>query len=110
MIAKFLLVLAAVSTPVLAPAPQWALGEINSDFPPAQYEGEHAAIVVFKNNVSEVCGKGPPGYIIMACASQEKQIIVMPNPCAPEFRAELFAKIMCHEKAHTLGWNRTHDN
>lgn len=110
MIGKLLLALALVSAPVAAPVPQWANGVINSEWPPARYDGEAAAVVVFKNDVATVCGVAPPGFEILACASQERGIIVMPNPCDAIFRDEMFAKIMCHEKGHILGWNATHDN
>lgn len=81
---------------------------INSGYPPVRYMGEAIAIVFFANDVEVLCGAPPPGYQILACASADERKIAMPNPCAARYDGEQFAKIMCHEKGHILGWPATH--
>ena len=105
---KALLVLALASAPVAAPVPQWANGEMNSDWPPIKYDKDAIAVTAYVNDVEKICGTAPPPYKILACASAEKAIMVLPNPCAPEFRGEFYAKIVCHERAHINLWPGDH--
>ena len=81
---------------------------INSGMPPVRFMGEAGAVVYFVNDVPSICGQATPPYVIIACASEEKRIIIMPNPCHPRFAGQEYAKIMCHEKSHLLGWPATH--
>lgn len=81
---------------------------VDSGFPPVRYQGEAAAAVYFLDDVSVACGKAAPGYTILACAQGVN--IALPNPCKPEFRGEVFARIACHELGHRNGWNRYHED
>ena len=83
---------------------------ISDGYPPVKFMGEADALVGFVNDVPSICGQASPGYVILACASQEKHIIIMPNPCQARFAGEQFAKIMCHEKGHILGWTNKHED
>ena len=42
----------------------------------------------------------PEGMSLVACANSKG--IVAPNPCL--FPDERYARLLCHEKAHVLGW------
>lgn len=81
---------------------------INDGYPPIRFMGEATAVVVFVDDVSSLCGKAPPGYVVLACAVPENHAIALPNPCFERFKDEQFAKIACHEKGHINGWPETH--
>lgn len=79
--------------------------------PPPQYMAQAAGLVVFANDVTEFCGPAPEGMRKLGCFLTFKdgsQLVVLPNPCAPAFDGELFARIACHEKGHALGWSGVH--
>ena len=83
---------------------------INSGYPPVRYHKDDFALVAFTSDVEAICGKGAPGYRIIACAYSERRVVIMPNPCSMEFTGEQFARIMCHEMGHIQGWPATHDD
>ena len=75
--------------------------------PPTDLRGPATTKVTFMStqNVTKLCGafaadKETP---MRACAMGDA--IIMPEPC--EYTGQSFARIMCHEKGHVLGW--THD-
>jgi len=100
--------LALAASQLSAPADPRPPSLIDSGWPPQRYMGEAAGLVGFVDDVGAYCGRAPEGYVILACASKEEGVMVLPNPCAAEFREEKFARIACHEKGHWLGWPGTH--
>lgn len=74
---------------------------------PAQYTGPVAAKILFlyPQGVESLCtsagvGPVPSGRAVAACSQYD--VIVMPDPCL--YRDDNYAKLLCHEKAHILGW------
>ena len=74
---------------------------------PVEYIGPAAAKILFlyPEGVESLClgagvGPVPPGRTVVACAQDD--VIVMPDPCL--YRDDSYAKLLCHEKAHILGW------
>lgn len=73
---------------------------------PPEYRGAAAARILFLEPefVHPVCTEAgaasAPGRFVAACVVGE--ITVMPDPCA--YPEDTYAKLMCHEKAHLLGW------
>jgi hypothetical protein len=79
--------------------------------PPIRYQGDNTVVVTFAKPelVQELCGRhGVPELI--GCANLIPPSMVVPNPCDPAFRNEVFARIACHEKAHSLGWSYKHED
>ncbi|WP_374387101.1 hypothetical protein [Brevundimonas sp.] len=61
------------------------------------------AVILFGSpaEVDTVCRTGatvPEGYVILACTSDTRRVMLMPNPCL--YQHEYYAKLMCHEQAH----------
>lgn len=78
---------------------------ISSGIPPVRFRGDNVAAVFFVDDVTKLCGRAKPGFVILACAQGNQ--IAMPNPCAYA-ASERYARIMCHELAHVSGWPATH--
>lgn len=96
---------------VLLGADALPLPEPNSDVPPVRFRGEAASVVIFANDVTQFCNTPPrPGYVLLGCQFERNgvPIIVVPNPCVLADR-ELYARIACHEKAHSIGWSGEHE-
>lgn len=53
------------------------------------------------------CGKASPGFVTIACGFQASHQVFAPNPCDyPEEKdPKSYAHVLCHEKAHILGWH-----
>lgn len=101
--------LALAASQLVAPAESRPPSLVDSGWPPQRYMGEAAALVAFADDVGALCGRpADPRYTILACASRAEKIIVLPNPCAAQFRQEYYARIACHEKGHINGWPGTH--
>ena len=81
------------------------VGGFSPDLPPKQYRGDTRVQVRFTDHAEAMCGiiKAPRGSI--ACAPIGGDLIIAPNPC--KWR-DPYAKMMCHEKAHALGWPAEH--
>src|SRR5688572_20541417 len=81
---------------------------VNNGLPPERFRGNSVSFVVFTSRagINVACGVARPGFIIIACKRQIDgvPVIFMPNPC-PMGERETYARIMCHENAHTLGWS-----
>jgi hypothetical protein len=56
--------------------------------------------------LEELCGRPPKGRRV-GCASSDR--IVMQDPCTYGERGEYFARILCHELAHQVGWSGRHE-
>lgn len=106
------LLAAALAVPMLGlAAPQY--GTPNADMPPLRFQGDSVSVVVFTSQagIEEYCGKATPGFVMIACHREAKNgasIIFMPNPC-PVGELDYYAKIMCHENGHSLGWTANHE-
>ena len=87
----------------------WAMmpvaGGFNPQLPPDRYRGDAKVQVRFTKHAEPLCRiiKAAPGSI--ACAPVGGDLIIAPNPC--RWR-DPYAKLMCHEKAHALGWGADH--
>lgn len=78
--------------------------------PPARFRGDNTVVVTFAKPelVQELCGRhGVPELI--GCANLLPPSMIVPNSCDPAFQHEVFARIACHEKGHTLGWTYKHE-
>ena len=78
--------------------------------PPERFQGDGVAVVFFVSDVSKFCGPVPEGYTVLGCLKRTAAgtpIMILPNPC--KFRTEVFAYIACHEKGHSSGWTRMHE-
>jgi hypothetical protein len=77
---------------------------------PMQYQGipDHPVKVIFadQKHIDWYCGKASPGFYTLACA-KDPDVIIMPNPCIyPEYKnPDSYARLMCHEKGHLMGWH-----
>lgn len=79
-------------------------------WPPAQYQGSNAALVIFAGaaTVQSLCAGTAPlkqGQMFLGCMGTRDHtpIIVVPNPCLmPE--TDFYAGIVCHELGHENGW------
>jgi hypothetical protein len=94
-------------------AAQVAQGTINSDMPPARFQGDVGVAVYFtdQSGIEKYCGKASPGHIIIACHRKHingTSVLFMPNPCLTG-GLEQYAKIMCHEIGHANGWSGDHE-
>lgn len=85
-------------------------GPLNADWPPARFQGDNMAVVIFASDVSAFCGKAPAGYTVMGCQGRRKgvPVIVLPNPCTSG-AIDGTAKIACHELGHLNGWGGNHE-
>lgn len=79
--------------------------------PPARFWREDVAIVVFVNDVTELCGDSPPGLTMIACTRKfEGQVaVVMPHPVGRALEGEYYARILAHELGHHAGWTGMHE-
>lgn len=76
--------------------------------PPSRFDRPHVMRVVY-GRVDE-CGKpNMPGYpnAFFASCIRHNGVIYLPDPCAYGAR-EQFARLACHEAAHTSGWPAEH--
>jgi len=103
--------LALAISPFLASATPLAHGPIYAGLPPERYWMTDAgAITLYVNDVAAHCGTvAPPGMTVLGCTRHFEggTVIVLGNPCL--FADELYARIACHERAHSLGWGRSHE-
>jgi hypothetical protein len=54
--------------------------------------------------INQLCGPPPPGYIIMACVDKiGGHVMTVPNPCVYKDH-DAYARLLCHELGHTNGW------
>ena len=77
---------------------------------PVEYISPAAAKILFlyPDGVESICLDAgvkpvPEGRTIVACAQGD--VIVMPDPCL--YRDDNYARLLCHEKAHILGWEHS---
>lgn len=78
--------------------------------PPERFRGDNTVVVTFAKPelVQELCGRrGVPELI--ACADILPPSMVVPNPCDPAYRHEVYARILCHEIAHGNGQTYKHE-
>ena len=105
---KTLLVLAA-AVPLASATP---LERTHYDgMPPARYQAEGAALVLFVDDVRPYCNVPvAEGYTLIACAGERDgvPIIVMPHPAYAASLGDPYAVVMWHELAHTQGWSGSH--
>lgn len=112
---KPLLALAAAALLSAPAAPPLETGSGTAYFdgmPPARYQGEAAAIVLFVQDVTQYCGTAPLGLSIIACARRTDKgvpVIIMPLPGAYANAGEVYARIITHEVGHVLGWGGEHE-
>jgi hypothetical protein len=72
--------------------------------PPSRFmRGQGAATIgyVAPEAMAEYCGG-----VALACTltmAGKPPLIVMPDPCAREFRDEDYARLQCHENSHAFG-------
>lgn len=77
-------------------------------WPPAEFRGEVASVVLFtgREGIAQACGEPPAGMVRLGCqglTGDGISLIAIANPCL--FPADdFFAGIMCHELAHANGW------
>lgn len=86
-------------------------GPIYSGMPPERFWGEGVSVVAYVNDVNAICGDDDPDTVAMGCVRHTADgmpVTILPNPCFLG-DVELFARLACHEKAHTLGWGRNHE-
>lgn len=77
--------------------------------PPDIYRKDNTVVVTFAKPelVQELCGRhGVPELI--GCANLVPPSMIVPNPCA--FPSEVYARIVCHEAAHSQGWTYKHED
>ena len=74
--------------------------------PPARFtRGQGSALVIFTTpeQVGELCGRADA----KACATRldgiPAPVVVLPEPCTPEFTTERYAQLVCHENSHAFG-------
>jgi hypothetical protein len=92
-------------------------------WPPLRYMGDHDVAIHFTKDVTQVCGVAPAGYIMEGCefpvdpktgkpadthAPDSIEVLILPNPCSPEYASESYAKLVCHELGHANGWPANH--
>lgn len=104
MLASALSVLLASCAPAACEADAW-----NADNAPEAYRGPATTQVTFASpeDVVAQCKKGlppvPEDITVVACTWRADGHMVVPNPCLYA-ATEFYARIMCHEKGHVLGW------
>lgn len=91
----------ATSRTAFTPAPEgpgWT--GILAYYPPEEYMDNASFILVTypSEQIAARCNLPPT---TLAC-SPASIYVVMPNPC--EFPGDLYAELLCHEKAHVNGW------
>lgn len=76
--------------------------------PPERFKGEVIIPVgfLYLDSLGEVCGKAALPLVRLGCATDKAIAII--HPCAPAFKGEFFARLMCHEAGHVNGWPATH--
>ena len=76
--------------------------------PPQRFKGEAIVPVGFLyiDALGEVCGKAELPLTRLGCAN--RKVVAIIHPCAPIFKGEIFARLMCHEIAHVHGWPASH--
>lgn len=103
-LAAFLL--AAPSEPVATgPGTQHFAG-----MPPERFWREDVAIVIFLNDVTELCGHAPEGLTMIACTRriEGQVVVVMPHPAPYGSAGDYYGGILAHELAHVAGWPGDH--
>lgn len=100
----------AITTTAHSPVAQ---GTINADMPPERFRGPNVVVTVYtdRTGIEENCGKAQPGFVIIACTRatpKGQPVIFLPDPCFIG-DTDWYAKIVCHEKAHSLGWTADHE-
>ena len=87
----------------------WAMmpgaGGFSPDLPPERYRGDAKVQVRFTSHAEPLCNiiKAKRGSI--ACAPVGGDLIIAPNPCGWR---DPYAKLMCHELGHSMGWGAEH--
>lgn len=103
---KLKLVVAAVAAALLLAAPASA----DVGFPPSQYQSDGGAVTLYVSQTSlyRLCGVKPAeGMRLYGCVRRDRMMVLL-NPCGPEFSSEVYARIACHELGHTNGWPGNH--
>lgn len=74
--------------------------------PPENYRADNTVTVTFAKPelVQELCGHHGVKELI-GCTIEKTMIV--PNPCA--YPSEVYARILCHEAAHSQGWGADHE-
>ena len=112
---KTLLAIAALlsigaATPPIPPDAPPGSTYTSDAWPPARYQGDGVAVVIFVADVEPYCGHAEPPLRIIACTRQTKDgtpIVVLPNPnLAP--KDDAYARIAAHELGHVSGWPAWH--
>jgi hypothetical protein len=90
-----------IATHNYAASPQYPRTLYFDGMPPESMRGPATLTVTFGSLA--VCGDNPQ---IEACTTPDK-VVHMPNPC--DFPGQSYARILCHEKAHSrFGWPADH--
>ena len=81
---------------------------LNTDvWPPVRFQGDTAvrAMFVHPRLINDLCGTAPAGFVTEACS--QGNIVILPNPCLAD-RTDEYARLVCHEIAHTNLWPASH--
>lgn len=80
-------------------------------YPPEQYQGPNAAVVVFAGmaQLQELCSSEPAqkGHVYLGCAAIKDDgtpVIALPDPCLLP-HSDFYAALACHELGHINGWS-----
>ena len=86
---------------------------ISSAFPPPRFHAVEVGLpVLFVNDVTPLCGGAPEGYRVLACVRtlpSGQKVMILPQPCSPEYAFERYSHLVCHEVAHAAGWSGMHE-
>ena len=82
-------------------------GGFSPDLPPKEYRGDARVTVHFTRHSNVLCriAKAQDPNVI-ACAGVNSDWMIVPNPC--DWKSDVFARLMCHEKGHNLGYPADH--
>ena len=91
-------------------------GRFSSSIPPERYRALGAVIAVFVpfDKLNDACGVPKiEGKTLLGCAMRTKEgapLVVLPDSCPAAINGELYARVVCHEVAHTRGgWSGDHE-
>lgn len=87
---------------------------VYSGQPPKAYRNDVGYGVMAVSDVSKACLiaglEDIPDTIVNACTVSRgnNHVVIMPNPCAPRWANDEFARHLCHEQGHVNGWPGNH--
>lgn len=85
-------------------------GPIYSGMPPERYQGDSIGIVAYVTDLETYCGPPTPGTVMLGChrVIEGTSVQFLRNPC--QFgETNWYARIACHESAHSAGWTGRHE-